>query len=191
MPYPSQVTPEQVVLLARDMLAREGYDGLSLAKLAAALKIKAPSLYNHFASKAALMQAVNALTIRELTEAITQALTTRQGDLGADLSARGQLMASAYRAYALANPVAYRLAFAPPSMDERPDPAQLEALAIPLQAIFTPSLGEERSLAALRGLWALVHGYVLLEMYGQFRRGGSLEATFQHVVGAYLAGITP
>jgi AcrR family transcriptional regulator len=174
--------------MARDMLARDGYDGLSLTKLAAALQIKAPSLYNHFASKAALMQAVNALTARALTAAVAQALTTQPGD--ADLKASGRVMANAYRGYALANPVAYRLAFAPPSMDEQPDPAQLAALAIPLQAIIAQAVGEERSLMALRGLWALVHGYVMLEMYGQFQRGGSLEATFQHVVDAYLAGIT-
>jgi hypothetical protein len=75
-------------------------------------------------------------------------------------------------------------------VEEQPDPAQLAALAIPLQAIIAQAVGEERSLMALRGLWALVHGYVMLEMYGQFQRGGSLEATFQHVVDAYLAGIT-
>ena len=64
----------------------------------------------------------------------------------------------------------------------------LEALAIPIQQVMAEISGEEGSLAALRGLWALLHGFMLLELSGQFRRGGDLEAAFVQSVEAYLNG---
>jgi hypothetical protein len=45
-----------------------------------------------------------------------------------------------------------------------------------------------QSLAALRGLLALVHGFVMLEMNNQLRRSGSLEEAFTQSAAAYLRG---
>jgi len=50
-------------------------------------------------------------------------------------------------------------------------------------------VGEEAALPALRGGWALVHGFVMLEISGQFRRGGDLDAAFAHAVAAYIRGL--
>jgi hypothetical protein len=48
--------------------------------------------------------------------------------------------------------------------------------------------GPKNSLAALRGAMALVHGFVLLELHGQLRRGGDLALDFDTAVHAYLRG---
>ncbi|MEM8862291.1 MAG: TetR-like C-terminal domain-containing protein [Chloroflexota bacterium] len=48
--------------------------------------------------------------------------------------------------------------------------------------------GEENSLVALRGLLAITHGFVSLEINGQYRRGGDLSQAFEVVVRAYLSG---
>jgi hypothetical protein len=48
--------------------------------------------------------------------------------------------------------------------------------------------GVEDSLAALRGALALLHGFVMLELKDQFRRGGDLGETFEKVIEAYVAG---
>ena len=48
--------------------------------------------------------------------------------------------------------------------------------------------GQAHSLTALRGIWALIHGFILFELTGQLRRGGDLEAAFVQSVEAYLNG---
>ncbi len=47
-----------IIAMALDLLDREGIEALSLRRLAAALNVQAPSLYWHFASKQALIDAM-------------------------------------------------------------------------------------------------------------------------------------
>jgi hypothetical protein len=61
-------------------------------------------------------------------------------------------------------------------------------MAIPLQRVMAEISGAAHSLAALRGVWGLINGFLLLELNGQFRRGGDLEAAFVQSVEAYLEG---
>jgi AcrR family transcriptional regulator len=186
MPYPTQVTREQIILTARDLLERHGYDSLSLAKLAEALGIKAPSLYKHVSDKAHLLMATNAQTLLELTQAMQTAVQQHATPPQQLLA-----MAHAYRAYALSHPVTYELAFSNTIANTRPDASFREALALPLQAVWAQWVGEEHALVALRGSWALVHGFVILEIGQHFERGGDLEATFTQTVTAYIAGQRP
>jgi hypothetical protein len=86
--------------------------------------------------------------------------------------------------------VTLRLAFGDLTPDARPDPAQLEALAIPLQQSMASLAGEADSLSALRSLWALIHGFVILELSGQFQRGGDLEQTLLYAIDTFTAGLT-
>jgi hypothetical protein len=57
-----------------------------------------------------------------------------------------------------------------------------------LQRIIALLVGEARSLDALRGLWAVLHGYAILAIQGQFQRGGNLESGMLRAVEAYLDG---
>jgi AcrR family transcriptional regulator len=185
-PYPVQVERAALLQKARAMMEAEGIDNLTLHKLAAAFSIKAPSLYRHFSSKADLLRAVNLDTNKALVDSIRLAVAAAQPQT----TARIRAMAAAYRAFALANPMTYGLMYSNLSAELRPDPAQLEALALPLQALITPITGEADSLAALRGVWALVHGFIMLELNGQFQRGGDLEAAYMQAVEAYIRGWT-
>lgn len=184
MPYPSQIDREQLIQTAWEMVEAEGSESLSLGKLAAKLGIKAPSLYNHIQNKAALIRAVNETTQRRLfaeLDAIAP-VDDPQGQLLA--------IAHAYRAFALAHPVTYTLAFSTMDADARPDPDVQERDALLLQAIIIRLIPDKaQSLAMLRGLWALIHGFVMLEIHAQFRRGGSLDEAFTASVQAFIRGI--
>jgi AcrR family transcriptional regulator len=181
MPYPSLISPQEAVERARTIIETEGLDALSLAHLASALGVKAPSLYRHFESKSALLRAVINLTVREMASAMSEA----RGETAYDqLTA----IAHAYRTFAHRWPLTYSLTFANLSEDLRPDEAELEGIALPLQALMAQIVGEEHAHAALRGVQSLIHGYVMLELNGQFRRGGDLDAHFARVVAAYLRG---
>ena len=184
MPYPTQVDAEKIVVKARELIEAGGVDGLSLHKLAAELGVKAPSLYRYFADKLALLRAVNDETSRRLFAAIATALEAAS----TDAASRLLTVALAYRDFAHANPVTYGLLFSNTIAELRPDEAVQVQRVLPLQALMAEVSGEGESLAALRGLNALIHGFVMLELSGQFRRGGDLDAAFVRSVQAYVAG---
>ncbi len=181
-PYPAQVNRETVIDKARELIEADGLDQLSLGNLAAALGIKAPSLYKHVASKTELLRAVNTVTTQRLVAALRTAATDD------DPEQRLLEIARVYRDFAHAYPHTYALAFTNALPEIRPDAQQLEQLALPLQAMMVPISGPEASLAALRGIWAIIHGFVMLELSGQFQRGGDLPAAFIQAVQAYLRG---
>lgn len=184
MPYPTQITRESIIQKAAQMVEQDGVEQLSLSKLAAALGVKAPSLYRYVNSKDALLQAVNLQTVQELFAAYQQALVTVRGDAAVQLTA----VLHAHRTFAHTRPQCYMLALANPNDAQRPDEDVLVQIALPIQAIVAQITGEAHALAALRGALALVHGFVMLELNNQLRRGGDLTADFGQAVNAYIQG---
>lgn len=184
MPYPSQVNRETIVAQAWQLIEAEGADNLSLSKLAEQLGIKAPSLYRHVGSKAGLLQAINLYTSQALVARLNESAVLAIGDPNTQIAA----IMHSYREFALTHPHTYVLAFTNHDDTLRPDEDVLEQLALPLQQLITAVSGPEKSLAALRGAMALAHGFVMLELHGQLRRGGDLAADFSTAVHAYLNG---
>lgn len=184
MPYPAQVSREAIIETAYAMLEDHGIDQFSLGKLASELGVKTPSLYRHVANKNALFRAVNTVTAEKLIEHIRGAIENVDDDVVQQTVA----MADAFRAFALAHPVTYMLAYNNVEDERRPDESFAEALALPLQVFMAKISGVQYSLPALRGLWALVHGFVMLELSEQFRRGGDVDEAFHLAVQAYVAG---
>lgn len=184
MPYPAQITAEEVIAAARKLIEQEGLDQLSLARVATTLGVRAPSLYRLFPSKAALLRAINETTLQDLAAAMNKAIA----QAGDNPEAQVMGMAAAYRAFALHFPAAYGLLFTTTLANVRGDPRTAEAVALPLQAIMAQIAGPEQALTALRGVWALTHGFVMLELSDQFQRGGDLEAAYFRAVQVYVAG---
>jgi AcrR family transcriptional regulator len=183
-PYPIQIEREAVLAQARRIIETEGVEQLSLHKLAAALGVKAPSLYRHFASKTDLLREVNWRTNQELVRAVQAAMESAEPTP----EARIRAMAHAFRAFAHANPLTYSLVYGNLSPEILPDPAQMQTLVTLLQTTVAELVGPEHSLAALRGARALVHGFVMLELNQQFQMGGDVDAAFVQAVDAYVAG---
>lgn len=182
MSYPSQISRETVLEKALDLLEIGGVENLSLNKLAAELGVKAPSLYRYFNSKAELLKAINMATVESLVE------TMRSAAVGEDPVETAQAMTRAYREFAKKHPASYSLAFGTLPEEMQPDHMYMEALALPLQAVMSKIVGHEDSLPMLRGVWALVHGFVMLEISEQFRRGGSVDEAFEKAVRSYIHG---
>jgi len=183
MPYPSQVNQEQIIQVAREKIKKDGVEKLSLAKLAADLGVRAPSLYRYFKNKEALLQAVNLQTTREMFAAM------EGGRLSSDLpDARLTRVAEAIRDFAHQNSQLYTMAMTAEVGVTRPDEESLIRMVLPLQNIMAELCGQAQSLTAIRGLFALVHGFIMLELHGQLQRGGDLHQAFQDAVAAYLHG---
>lgn len=169
---------------ARTLVEREGIEGLKMSQIAAEIGIKPPSLYRHFASKAAITQAVIEHTFDKLNEAYGKALK----DTTDDPVERLLSLFRAHRNFAHANPNTYILAYTTTAPELRTDPEKLERQAIPIQEIMAQISGSEASLSALRGALALVHGFVMLELKEQFQRGGDLTQAYEACIDAYLRG---
>lgn len=186
MPYPAQVDYDTIVETAWYLVESEGgIDQVSLKKLATALGIKAPSLYRHIQNKATLLLAVNEMTNTRLFAALAPVLSD---NTFTDPISRLAAVAQALRNFAHAHPITYTLAFTTVTPDVRPAPEDQEQGVLPFQGLIAEIVGEAQSLAALRGFWALIHGFVMLELHDQLRRGGDLDQAFAQSIDAYLRG---
>jgi len=183
-PYPVQTDRETIIKTARMLIERDGLDNLSLSSVAGKLGIKAPSLYRHIESKGALLHAVIENTYQDLFSAYDEAITNSSDDPEEQLIN----LAHAQHEFAHANPNAYMLAYEVKDPEVRADPNMLLERAIILQKIMAGISGEERSLTALRGLLAIGHGFIILELNGQFQRGGDLSLAYEESIHAYLRG---
>jgi AcrR family transcriptional regulator len=167
-------------------LADEARDAraVTLSALAAALEIRSPSLYNHVDGIDDLRQALALYGLEELIGRMRMAVAGRVG--------REALvaMARAYRDFAQEHPGIYPLIIRAPE----PDEAELVALAQELLQMFLlvlASLGLEgdEALHAVRGLRALLHGFVALEVAGGFKMALPQEESFRWLVDTYLDGL--
>ncbi|HEY1486476.1 MAG TPA: TetR/AcrR family transcriptional regulator C-terminal domain-containing protein [Micromonosporaceae bacterium] len=64
MPRPAVLTRERIVEVAGEIIDAEGLAALSTRRLAAALSVRGPSLYNHFAGKDEILDAVADTIVR-------------------------------------------------------------------------------------------------------------------------------
>jgi AcrR family transcriptional regulator len=185
MPYPSQVTLEQIMAAAADLIEAHGVEHVTLAAVADRLSVKTPSLYRYVDGRIDLLRHVNLSFLQGLFDALEGAVATA----GTGDAPRAMLAVMlAYRAYAHAHPQQYLMSFAHRVDELRPDEDLLVRLVLPLQGQMAEIAEPARSLAALRGLLAYVHGFVMLELTDQLRRGGDLSADFKAGAQAVLTG---
>ncbi len=183
MPSPPKTSDDAIIAAARKLVRRHGRDGFSLAHVAAAVGIKAPSLYGRFADRSALVAAVELSLWRELGQALSRA--PRRTDPVAALSE----LARAYRAFAKANPREYALLFdARAEHSVKATEARTASMA-PALPTFVALVGESAALAAARVLTPFLHGFVTMELAGAFRLGGGIDAAFEHGVATILEGL--
>jgi AcrR family transcriptional regulator len=159
---------EDVLTVARRVLAEEGVEALTLGRIARELGIKTPSLYKHFASKREL----EAVLIAEGFEAFTGELVAAGSTLEA--------FARAYRRFALERPQLYRL------MTEGPLPRDLLPDGIEARAA-APLIGAVGDADRARAAWACVHGLVVLELGGRFPDDADLDGAWSGAVEAFTS----
>lgn len=169
---------QDILTAARQIMQEAGVQGLSMRALGKAVGVTAPTLYDYFASKEEVLDALyreGALLLREAMEAAIAA--TEPG------RARLRAMGAAYRRFALANPDLYLLIFGRVDAAYRPGDEQLscclgvhdlvveahrEAIA---RGELRPCDPEAMAFAA----WAMAHGAISLEISGIAGKCGDLD----------------
>src|SRR5271156_1667759 len=98
MPAHPKTTDAQIVHAARQLVEREGRDGFSMNDVAAAVGIRAPSLYGRFKDRASLLGVVELEVCAEIAGLLANSVIAN------DPEATLMAQARAYRRFATTNP---------------------------------------------------------------------------------------
>jgi AcrR family transcriptional regulator len=175
---------EQVLRAAAALVDEEGWEQLSLARLAERLGIRTPSLYNHINGLDGLRRDLGLRAARELLARMTKAAHGRSGSVA--IYAVGH----AYRAFAHEHPGLYpTIQRAPDADDAEYQEVARETVNLLLGVVEPFGFNEEGSLHAVRGLRSLAHGFVSLEAAGGFGLELNLDESYAFLLHVYVGGM--
>jgi AcrR family transcriptional regulator len=174
------LTPAVVIDKAAAIANRDGLEAVTLARLAEALAVRSPSLYKHVDGLPAVRRA---LAVRGLTEANAR---LEQATVG---KARDQALfalAHAYWRFAREQPGVYAASVVAARPGENDVARAGERLIGTVLAVLNGyGIGGEDALHAARGLRAIVHGFVSLDLAGAFRLKLDLGESFDRLLSAF------
>lgn len=167
---------ERVLSAAAELVDRDGLEGLTVARLAAHLQVRPPSLYNHMHNLDQLEQDLAVRGLRELAVRLRTAATGL-----AELDAL-TAMANAYRTFAAQHPGLYAMSLRARGDSAGYAAAGAEILAV-IQAVLRGyALSDEEILHAARCLRSAVHGFVSLEASGGFGMPFDVDESFSRLI---------
>jgi AcrR family transcriptional regulator len=174
----------QVVDTAIAIADTEGLDAVTLARVAAALGVRSPSLYNHVDGREGLLRGIAARSTRELATALRRAATGRSG---ADAIAA---VAQTQRDYARAHPGRYAATVAAPAPgDLEHEEAAADAVDVLTSVLGGSGLEGDDVIHAVRALRSAVHGFAALEASGGFGLAVDTDDSFRRLVDAVATGL--
>lgn len=175
-----------VVAAAITVLEAEGPEALGMSRVAAELKIKPASMYNHVASAEALAKLV-ALEANRQILAVLQAATQNLSDPREHLRA----LAFSMRRWATQNKGLYgHLARVPPNYSDQDSVEVLDAiLALFDRPLQTLGIVQEQRVHAMRSIRSALHGFVMLEADGEFQLQEATEDSFRWMVDGIIRGL--
>jgi len=177
MPTPDRTSLEEIIEAGRELLERDGVQGLTMQAVATRVGVRAPSLYKRVSNRDALVALVADATVRELGDTLDAA--AREPDR--DPRERLRDLAHAARTFAHRRPVAFRLIFAP-GAELRLEPESLARASAAVVSVSAELAGEEHALDAARTFTAWTNGFVSMELSGAFRLGGDVDRAFEYGV---------
>jgi len=193
-----QETRSKILDAARQLFIEQGYDAVTMRKVAQSVEYSPTAIYVHFKDKEALMRELCTEDFDKLAEAFQVVLQIE------DPIERLEQVGIAYVNFAIQFPNHYRLMFMTPrppevsQVDERKGNIQKDAYALLIAVVqsamekkcFRPEWSDPDLLAQI--LWAGVHGVVALHLIGakdKWVDWRPLADTAKGVVKALLYGI--
>lgn len=176
---------ERVILRAAGEIAdHEGLEQVSLTRLADALGVRPPSLYNHIAGLDEVRRGLALSGARELAGRLARAAAGKSG------AAAVRAIGAAYRAFAQEHPGLYAALQRAPAPDDAALIAAAEDILAALRAALARwDLDEAAQVHAMRALRSLVHGFVSLEAVGGFGMPVDLEQSYAYALDIFIAGL--
>jgi len=175
MPTPDRTSLDAIVVAASDLLESEGLAGLTMNAVAERVGVRAPSLYKRVQGRDQLVQLVAEATLTEVAGRL-------------DVAADAVELANIFRAFGRERPAAFQLVMTPGAGTPSAGLEYGKRATEPILRIATDLAGEEYALEAARMFTAWAAGFISMELNGNFRLGGDLEAAWRfgvtHIVAA-------
>lgn len=179
-----KITRQAILRVSRDIVNREGYDALTLAQVASALKIKTPSLYNHLSGLNDLKKELALDALRKLNQEVTQSAVGRSGEVA--LKAIG----FAFIHFMRENPGLYASTLIAPDLQDPDIDQESSAIVSILLKVLEPyHFSEEKAIHLVRGLRALAHGFSTLERQGGFQIKVPLDDSISVAFDTFIKGM--
>ncbi len=185
----TNISKTMVVNAAAELANAEGVEALTLHRLAAVLKIRPPSLYNHIDGLPGLY--------RELALASVHELRARLGNAAIGKSGPQALMAiaQAYRGFIKEFPGLYnaglRFQHYRTHLDTELNHAEDQVVQIVIAVVSSFGLTGDDGLHAVRGLRSMVHGFAMLEIGGGFGLPLDCDESFLRLIHMLIRGLQP
>ncbi len=193
-----QETRSKILDAARQLFIEQGYDAVTMRKVAQSVEYSPTAIYVHFKDKEALMRELCTEDFNKLAEAFQVVLQIE------DPIERLEQVGIAYVNFAIQFPNQYRLMFMTPrppevsQVDERKGNIQKDAYALLIAVVqsamekkcFRPEWSDPDLVAQI--LWAGVHGVVALHLIGvkdQWVDWRPLPDTAKGMIKALLHGL--
>ena len=174
----------RVVETAARIADADGLPEATLARVAEALGVRAPSLYNHVEGLPGLLRQITLLSLGEMTDTMRDAAVGRSGEDALRSVAR------AYRAYATQHPGRYASTIrAPTSSDRELIAAAERAVEVLTATLRAWGFAGEEALHRVRVVRSALHGFISIEAEGGFGLALSLDESFELMLQMLIAGL--
>jgi AcrR family transcriptional regulator len=174
-----------VVAAAVGIVDRDGLAGLSMARLAAELGIRGPSLYAHVRGLAGLRRDLWLWVVADLGDRLRDSVMGRSGETALFS------FAEALRDYARSYPGRYQLSLDPPvPFDDEAKAVRRRANAAFEAMIVSFGVRGDQARHAGRALRAAIHGFVALEA-GDAIGEHDVDASFATMLVLLARGLSP
>lgn len=171
---------QAVIDAAREVVAKDGADALTLSSVARHLGVKPPSLYNHVSNLETLRRDVALSAVVEAADAVRSATMGRSGEDAL------RAMAGALRAYAVEHPALYAISAEARPDDEEFVSASFAAVEPFLVVMEGYGIHGDDAIHAARTFRSAVHGFASLEIGGGFGIDVDLDESFAWLVDRYI-----
>lgn len=179
-----KVTKQAILQVSTKIVNQQGFEALTLAKVAKALKIKTPSLYNHLSGLKELRYVLTLDALNQLKHAITSAAVGSSGEKALKAIGLAQIQ------FMRENPGLYELTISiPDSCDPQIAQVSSEIISIFLRVLEPYHLSEASAIHFVRGLRALSHGFSTLERQGGFNMNIPLEKSIDLAFDTLIRGL--
>jgi AcrR family transcriptional regulator len=158
---------DRIVAAARIIAESEGWDAVTIRRLAQEIEYSQPVLYSHFVNRDAIVAAVAVEGFKELTTVLRAAAGGANGRRDALMD-----VATGYFAFALSRPALYDAMFILPTQlrfAEAETRSELRAAFEAIAAVVSPFCADVEIVTET--FWAALHGLAELERSGRVRPG--------------------
>ena len=178
------LTTGAVVDAAIELADAEGLEGLTLARLAARLKVQPPSLFNHIHGLPGLLRLMQLRGLAEMSDRALRAGVGRSGDRAV------MAISQALRQFSHEHPGLYAASL-PSTPPDDPDLSEAAGRFVDIffDAMRRYGLRGARAVHAARGLFSTVHGFIMLERAGTFGLPVSTDASFRWLIRQYASSL--